>query len=101
MGSEDVVHSPSFTLSNEYRSEKLTLYHFDLHRLDSAGILSWELAEILANPQAVVAVEWAGLVENILPAGRLTIYFKVTDETTRQLLFEYPEALSYLIANGT
>jgi len=101
MGSKDAVRSPSFTLNNEYRSDELRLYHFDFHRVDSAGIVGQELAEILANPQAVIAVEWAGLVEDILPADRLTIHFTAVAETARKLLFEYPERLSYLIPNGT
>jgi len=101
MGSKDTVHSPSFTVSNEYRSGKFTLYHFDFHRLDDAGIVGQELAEIVADPRAVVAVEWAGLVENILPADRLTIRFKVMGETDRQLVLEYPERLSYLLADET
>src|SRR6185312_5854101 len=39
MGSQDTVRSPSFTLSNEYRSGKLTLYHFDFYRLEDPGIM--------------------------------------------------------------
>ena len=101
MGSKDTVHSPSFTVSHEYRSGKLTLYHFDFHRLDDAGIVGQELVEILADPRAVVAVEWAGLVENILPAERLSIRFTVKSESERRLLFEYPKELSYLVPDET
>src|SRR5580704_17211515 len=67
MGSKDVVRSPSFTLSNEYQAGKLTLYHFDCFRLKELGIMRDELAEVLADPQAVVAVEWADIVEAVLP----------------------------------
>jgi tRNA threonylcarbamoyladenosine biosynthesis protein TsaE len=97
MGSTDTVHSPSFTLSNQYRAGKLTLYHFDFYRLDEPGIMRQELAEILEDTQAVVAIEWANIVENVLPERRLTIHFSATGETKRELAFEYPEELQYLL----
>lgn len=101
MGSEDHVHSPSFTIGNQYRAGNLTLHHFDFHRLNDAGIMRDELAEILIDPQAVVVVEWADLVEDVLPAEHLTIHIKATGETTRQLNFAYPSSLSYLFPDNT
>src|ERR1700679_221405 len=58
-GSGDTVSSPSFTLTNQYEAGDLTIYHFDFYRLLEAGIVRDELAEVLADPQAVVVVEWA------------------------------------------
>jgi tRNA threonylcarbamoyladenosine biosynthesis protein TsaE len=96
MGSQDSVHSPSFTLSNEYLAGKLTLHHLDFHRLQEPGIMRQELAEMLADPQAIVAVEWADIVEDVLPVNRLTIRIKATGETNREFVFDYPPTLEYL-----
>jgi len=101
MGSQDAVRSPSFTLGNQYRASQLTLYHFDFYRLSEPGIMSNELAEILTDPHAVAAVEWAGIIDDVLPAERLTIQFKAIDDDRRQLNFEYPDSLSYLIPKNT
>jgi tRNA threonylcarbamoyladenosine biosynthesis protein TsaE len=101
MGSRDAVRSPSFTLSNQYRGGRLTLYHFDFYRLAQPGIMKDELAEVLADPQAVVAVEWADIIEDILPPERLTIHIKTTAETARKLTFEYPDTLQYLVSINT
>jgi tRNA threonylcarbamoyladenosine biosynthesis protein TsaE len=101
MGSHDTVHSPSFTLSNQYRAGKLTLYHFDFYRLKEAGIMREELAEILVDPQAVVVVEWADIVKNVLPAGKLTVHIKAPAENRRQLTFSYPHDLDYLTPRNT
>ena len=101
MGSPDQVRSPSFTLSNQYRAESLTLYHFDFYRLSEAGIMRNELAEIIEDPRAVVAVEWAEIVESVLPAERLTITIKATGENSREFTIEYPGTLSYLIPANT
>lgn len=97
LGSQDTVHSPSFTLSNEYHAGSRTLYHLDLHRLDQPGIISRELAEFLADPQAIVVVEWANIVEDVLSPERLTIKITTVDEAERKLHFAYPVALEYLV----
>jgi tRNA threonylcarbamoyladenosine biosynthesis protein TsaE len=99
LGSHDTVHSPSFTLSNLYKSNKLSLYHFDFYRLADPGILNDELRETLTDPAAVVAVEWPAIVADVLPETRLTIRFRPTAETVRQLDFSYPASLNYLIPN--
>jgi tRNA threonylcarbamoyladenosine biosynthesis protein TsaE len=99
MGSQDTVSSPSFTLRNEYRAGDLTLYHFDFYRLAEPGILRDELAEMLADPQAIVVVEWADVVADVLPADRLTVHIRATGENTRELNFTCPATLDYLEVN--
>jgi tRNA threonylcarbamoyladenosine biosynthesis protein TsaE len=96
LGSQDSVSSPSFTLRNEYRAGDLTLYHFDFYRLSEPGILRDELAEVLADPQAIVAVEWADVVADVLPADRLTVQIRATGENERELNFSCSPKLSYL-----
>jgi tRNA threonylcarbamoyladenosine biosynthesis protein TsaE len=97
MGSTDPVSSPSFTLSNQYQAGKLTLHHFDFYRLTEPGIMREELAEILTDPRAVVVVEWAGIIENVLPDERLKVKVTATGESARKFSFIYPESLQYLL----
>lgn len=96
-GSSDKVSSPSFTLSNTYKAENLTLYHFDFYRLSEPGIMKDELAEVIADPQAVTIVEWAGIVEDVLPADKISIKLKAKGENDREITVEYPEKLNYLL----
>jgi tRNA threonylcarbamoyladenosine biosynthesis protein TsaE len=57
--SPDEVSSPTFTLLQEYRGERLTLYHVDLYRLDDPReIEDLGLDEIAED--GVLAIEWAG-----------------------------------------
>ena len=52
------VHSPTFTLVNEYAGGRLRLFHLDLYRLESRGqILSAGLEEYL-QPDGVAVIEW-------------------------------------------
>lgn len=97
LGSKTTVSSPTFKLSNEYTDGRLPLYHFDFYRLTEAGIMSEELAEVLAQSNTAVVVEWGDVIHDVLPRHRLTITLKTTGETTRQLVFSYPKELEYLI----
>lgn len=54
----DTVTSPTFTLMQEYRGGRLTLFHVDLYRLDDPReIDDLGLDEIAAD--GVLAIEWA------------------------------------------
>lgn len=99
MGSRDVVRSPTFTLGNEYRTKDLSLHHLDFYRLPEPGIMQNELAEILADDKAVVAVEWGAIVNDILPSDRLTVTIKATGPESRELTFEFPDRLEHLMKN--
>jgi tRNA threonylcarbamoyladenosine biosynthesis protein TsaE len=98
MGSRDSVRSPSFTLANQYQSGELTLYHFDFYRLNDPGILAHELAEITADKKAVIVVEWATIVAEVLTMPHLVISLKQTDERERDIRIDYPEQYNYLFS---
>ncbi len=96
-GSNDKVASPSFTISKVYKSGTKEMHHFDFYRLNEAGIVKRELAEVIGDDQVVVVVEWADLVQSVLPGDRLTIQFKTINESTRELEFAFPKSLEYLV----
>jgi tRNA threonylcarbamoyladenosine biosynthesis protein TsaE len=53
------VHSPTFTLVNEYGGGRLKLFHLDLYRLETREqILSAGIEEFL-SPAGVSVIEWA------------------------------------------
>lgn len=97
MGSTDRVSSPSFTLTNQYQAGDLTLQHFDFYRLSEPGIMRQELAETIADPLTVTVVEWADIVEDVLPIDRMTIRITATGETSRSFDFNFLETLAYLL----
>lgn len=84
LGCKDTIQSPSFTISRVYDANRnLQLHHFDFYRLGDAGIMAAELAETISDPQAIVVVEWAGIVENVLPEKRIRISIQATSESSR------------------
>ena len=52
------VSSPTFTLIQEYSSQRGTLYHVDLYRLRPAEVADLGLEELISS-NGIVAVEWA------------------------------------------
>jgi tRNA threonylcarbamoyladenosine biosynthesis protein TsaE len=100
-GSTDAVASPSFTLSREYVAGDKTMYHFDFYRLNDPGIVANELAEVVDDEKAVTVVEWADIVENVLPADHMRITIKSIGDTEREFEFSYPDSLAYLIPEDT
>lgn len=93
LGIEDEVQSPSFTISRVYDArDELQLVHYDFYRLTDAGILLNELQDTVNDPKTVTVIEWAAIVEGVLPEGRFTLRLTSPTETSRQV--EIPDALA-------
>lgn len=97
IGSHDRVSSPTFTLCNIYRGSKLSLHHYDFYRLQDAGIMSHEIKDVSGEPDKIIAVEWAEVVQDVLPKKRLSIELEVSGENSRLIRITYPKSLSYLV----
>ncbi len=92
----DDVQSPSFTISRTYTArEGLQLVHYDFYRLQDPGIMANELAEVVNDPTTVTVIEWATIVEGVLPEYRITAQFEApTDESRRITFSNLPEGFS-------
>lgn len=96
--SSDQVSSPSFTICNEYKALKFTIYHFDFYRLSDPGIINLELKEILESKQnPVVIIEWPESVLNILPKDHIKIKITIVGESLRDIDLSYPDKFKYLL----
>lgn len=80
------VSSPSFTIINEYKSEKITIYHFDFYRINHI----FELTEIGFDEyifsKAISIIEWADRVTEILPDKRYDIHFFHTEQENERII---------------
>ncbi len=83
MGIVDNITSPTFTIIKEYEGE-LPLYHMDVYRLD--GNVDGVGIEEYFTKGGVVIIEWANMIEDILPKERLDIKIKTLGENKRTLV---------------
>lgn len=81
----ETVNSPTFTLLKEYEG-RLSLYHFDLYRLDDPAEMFDLGFEDYFSGKGVCVVEWANKAEGAWPDEQLTINFKVVTDTKRGLV---------------
>lgn len=95
-GSTDHVSSPTFTVSKVYEAPRCVIHHFDLYRLEEAGIMRHEIEELQADSKNVLILEWAGVASDVLPKARVRIEFTATSESTREIRIEYPPQFGYL-----
>lgn len=83
---DEDVQSPSFTISRVYDArDSLQLAHYDFYRLNDAGIMKDELSETMRDAQTITVIEWADIVEGVLPSERLTISIETPTDTSRAL----------------
>lgn len=69
-GASDAVHSPTFTLVNQYGTAR-RLYHLDLYRLAGPEEVADLGHEELFEPDGICVVEWADRAEKLLPRKRV------------------------------
>lgn len=99
LGSSDHVGSPTYTINRLYAcANGIELQHFDFYRLNEAGIVANELAEVINDPHTVTAIEWGDIVETGLPEKciRITIERQAGAEDDRCITFGYTEDYTYL-----
>ncbi|MFZ1301012.1 MAG: tRNA (adenosine(37)-N6)-threonylcarbamoyltransferase complex ATPase subunit type 1 TsaE [Candidatus Microsaccharimonas sp.] len=83
---DDDIQSPSFTISRMYDArDNLRLVHYDFYRLSDAGIMLNELSEMVHDENTITVIEWADIVENVLPENRYTIKFESPSENVRAI----------------
>jgi tRNA threonylcarbamoyladenosine biosynthesis protein TsaE len=58
------VHSPTFTLVNEYTGGRLPLFHLDLYRIESPEQFVAAGLEEFLRPEGVTVIEWAEKLGN-------------------------------------
>jgi len=85
----DGVRSPTFTLINEYKG-RLALYHVDAYRLKNERELESLGFDEICTSEAVVAVEWADRVEELIKTYQpINIYLEHRGEKERLIRIKY------------
>ena len=73
LGIEESVNSPTFTILQIYEGGRLPLYHFDVYRIGSVEEMEETGFEEYIMEDGVSLIEWADLIEEILPRKRTRV----------------------------
>ena len=85
LGIDEPVTSPTFTIIQEYPQGRIPLYHFDVYRIADVEEM-YELGyESYFFGDGVCLIEWASLIEEILPENSR----KILIEKDLQQGFDY------------
>jgi tRNA threonylcarbamoyladenosine biosynthesis protein TsaE len=86
LGIKEVLKSPTFTIMKGYQAGKRRVFHLDAYRLNSAKDLELlGMADILADKNNIVLIEWAEKVREVLPAKYISLSFEHISETERKI----------------
>ena len=88
-GLENEISSPTFTIVNEYYTDNLNLYHFDVYRLADIDEFYAIGGEEYFEKGASI-IEWGELIEEALPRNYVKINFSrdLDNETLRRINIE-------------
>ena len=78
LGIDGYITSPTFTIINEYEG-RLPLYHFDVYRISGAGEMFETGYDEYISGDGVTVIEWAELIEGILPPDRIDVHIEKDD----------------------
>ena len=73
LGIDESVNSPTFTILQIYEGGRLPLYHFDVYRIGSVEEMEETGYEEYIRGDGVSLIEWADLIEEILPRKRTRV----------------------------
>lgn len=78
-GLEDEISSPTFTIVNEYNSNQINIYHFDVYRLaDIDEFYAMGGDEYFSK--GICLIEWGEIIEEILPKPYTKILFRKSND---------------------
>ena len=96
LGIVTCVHSPTFTLVNEYGGGRLRLFHLDLYRLETPGQIAAAGLEDFLWADGVTVIEWAEKMlkdeSRVKNKNWLRVNIEIVGETERRIVYDNPGA---------
>lgn len=85
LGIEEPVNSPTFTIVQVYEEGRLPFYHFDVYRIGDVEEMDEIGYEDYFYGEGLCLIEWANLIEEILPNN----YTEITIQKNLEKGFDY------------
>lgn len=85
LGIKEPVNSPTFTIVQIYEEGRMPFYHFDVYRIGDVEEMEEIGYEDCFYGEGICLIEWANLIEEILPKH----YTRITIEKDLERGFDY------------
>lgn len=85
-GLEDEISSPTFNIVNEYKTNNINLYHFDIYRLEDIDEF-YEIGGEEYFEKGICIIEWGELLNPILPKDYILIKIEPVENNINSRLF--------------
>lgn len=99
-GLENEISSPTFTIVNEYNTNDINIFHFDVYRLSSSDEFYAIGGEDYFS-SGICIIEWGNIIKDALPKDYIEIYFSKSDvdENYRVLnIYTHGQKYDYLFS---
>lgn len=91
LGVTETVTSPTFVIMKQYGTNSAqftTLIHIDAYRIETDDEMRpLRFAELLAQPQTLICVEWAERIQTLLPKGTVHISLVLNQDESRTITY--------------
>lgn len=85
LGITEPISSPTFTIVQSYDEGRMPFYHFDVYRISDIDEMEEIGYEDCFYGDGITLIEWANLIEEILPDQ----YYQITIEKDLEKGFDY------------
>ena len=88
LGIDADVTSPTFAIVNEYYGRPLSVFHFDMYRIENEDQLFNIGFDYYLDYDGVLAIEWSENIADFFGDNNITVTFEKLDETVRRITIE-------------
>lgn len=83
-GLEGEISSPTFTIVNEYKNNNISIYHFDVYRLNNEDDF-FDIGGDEYFGKGLCIIEWGDIIKSALPPNTIFVDFEKdsSDENVR------------------
>ena len=85
-----LVHSPTFTVVNEYRGSGNCIFHFDFYRLTDENDLYSCGFDDYFDENGIIIAEWADMFLDSLPKDTIVVTIEKEGESGRKITVKTP-----------
>ena len=97
---DDYITSPTFTIVNEYEG-RMPLYHFDVYRIGCSEEMYDIGFDEYIDSEGVCIIEWANIIEDILPDDYLKIELNYKENGREMVLTPFGKKYEEIVEELT